>query len=592
MVNKKVIFLTIFVFLIQRNFCEINFLRKLYLDKKLVEISSSTVENLNCYDEIIKNLTIVESCIDKGKIELVEEYFEKLKLCYPLVQLINFRLGEYYFLLKDYKSAKRYFEECVKNDSQFHEARKYLAKICFILKDYNDAYKHYNILSWFKPDEEVLYTASFLANRIGINSKLQEIKFSTLLTSTYTACNGIPEINVGVSTKDNGRLMKIDNVKFYVKGKFFIIDDKNKKILECEGNENNLWCIVYRTRLKRFGIISPFFKKEIRIDSKTLVVEPVENNATIVISEYGWFKNKFPQNNEYRGKLVIKHLTDQIVVINRVKLDEYLYSVVAKEIGKDNPYEALKTQAVVARTVALYRKKDKLHKYFDVCSGQHCQVYSGVKDECIDVINAVNDTIGEVVVNNGKLVHTFFHANCGGVFSNKFYSDETVISDIAEDKNYEIKDLYQWYLFPPRLFCAPSEYVHPGFSRWLRVVRKNVLSEYLNKKYNIGVLKNIEIISRKKNGYVTKLKIVGSKKTVVLNKEHRIRNIVPLGPLRSTSFIIEYNRNNDTYYFWGAGWGHGVGMCQSGVSNLAFQGENYINIIKHYYPETEVKKIY
>jgi SpoIID/LytB domain protein len=88
------------------------------------------------------------------------------------------------------------------------------------------------------------------------------------------------------------------------------------------------------------------------------------------------------------------------------------------------------------------------------------------------------------------------------------------------------------------------------------------------------------------------MKIVGSKKTVVLSKEHLIRNIAPLGPLRSASFIIEYNKNTDEFYFFGAGWGHGVGMCQSGVSNLAKQGENYVNVIKHYYPDVEIKKLY
>ena len=78
----------------------------------------------------------------------------------------------------------------------------------------------------------------------------------------------------------------------------------------------------------------------------------------------------------------------------------------------------------------------------------------------------------------------------------------------------------------------------------------------------------------------------------MLKAEHKIRNIVPAGPLRSASFMIEYNKNNDSYYFWGAGWGHGVGMCQSGVINLAEQGENYVNIIQHYYPGTEIKKLY
>ena len=124
------------------------------------------------------------------------------------------------------------------------------------------------------------------------------------------------------------------------------------------------------------------------------------------------------------------------------------------------------------------------------------------------------------------------------------------------------------------------------------VIKKSDLSKILNNHLNIGELKNIEILSRSNSGYVTKIKLFGKKQNIVISKESVIRKIFFAEGLRSTAFLLEYNKNIDSYYFWGAGWGHGIGMCQDGSCGLAQRGENYISIIKHYYPETDVLKIY
>jgi stage II sporulation protein D len=588
----KFVFIYFYIFfVIELSFAVDNVfdLRTNYLTKKLVSISSFSETEFEEKDNIIKNLTLFEYYIDKNDLEHAKVYYELLKSCYPVNQLVNYRLGKYYFKEQDCVHAKECFEQCVKNDSQFHEARKYLSQICFKIKEYEQALKHSRVITYFKPDKETLKIYDCLIDyfRNKTNNNVEK-KFTEI--ENFEIISNSPLIDVGISTKDNGTLMKIDCIKFFVSNNFEVYDDKNKKILFCEGGEKNLWTIVYRTKLGKLCIISPYLNKETRISAKYLIIKPLEEKDTIFVSEYKWFKNSFPQDCEYRGVVIVKHLKDQIVVVDRVKLDEYLYSVVAEEIGKDKLSEALKTQAVVARTVTLFRKKIKIHKYFDICRGQHCQVYSGVKKETEEVINAVNSTVGEVVIKNDVLQDLFFHANCGGL-TKRYWGKDEFISDV-EDKDYNSKNIYYWYLTPPKLWCGPSEYVHPGFSRWVRVVEKSLLEKYLDGKYKIGKLKDIQIISRDVNFYIEKIKIIGSKKKVVLSKEHLIRNIVPLGALRSSSFILEYNKNTDEFYFFGAGWGHGVGMCQSGVSNLAKQGENYVNIIKHYYPDVEIKKLY
>ncbi len=576
---------------------EILFLRKMYLQKK---ISTTTVKQLeNSFfdypEDVVKNLILFEFYLDRNELSVALQYAQQLQPFYPINQLVNFRLGKKYFDEKKFEESTIWFEHCIKNDSQFHEARKFLAKNLYNLARYKEAYRHYNVLSWFKPDKEDLVVLEYLSSYVNQKPSQLQIQFSSITTTTEIL--NTPYIQVGISTKDNGKILRIDAVKFYVSDKFVILDDKDEKILECEGGTENEWTVVYRERIKSICIISPYLNKEYRKKSKFITIKPVSNNATIVVKEYKWFKSVFPINKEFRGVLVIKQFQDQIIVTNKLFLEEYLYSVVTKEIGKDKPEEALKTQAVVARTLALFRKYNNVHKHFDVCWGQHCQVYDGVKSESTSTIKAVKDTIGEVVVYNDKLVHPFFHANCGGITSSGeifgVYKEYLAsVCEVINTKTYEIQNLYYWYLFPPDIYCKQSTFVHAGFSRWCRVVEQQMLSKYLNEKYKIGKLNSIEILTRLPNGYITKIKLCGSNKNKILTKEHMIRNIVPYGPLRSTSFFIEYNENTKCYYFWGGGWGHGVGMCQSGVCNLAEQKENYVNIIKHYYPTTEVKKIY
>lgn len=597
------VFLIIFYSSCYLQVVDILTIRRKYLEGKLTDYHILQLETLqlDSLDTIFKNLILFEYYIDNLQIEKAENYAVVLSSFYPISQLVNFRLGENFFLSNKEKSVE-FFENCIKMDSRFHEARRNLAQAHYALKNYFQAYRHFNVFSWFNPDKEILKKLDYLSNHIelSVTNFSKEKKFTEVKSLVQNLEeNTIPYINVGISTKDNGNLMKIDCIKFYVSEDFSIYDENGRQILKAKGGFENEWKIVYRTALKSFGIISPNLNKEYRIKSKILFLTPQNLNSSFYISEYKWFKNVFPQKKEYRGEIIIKCLKEQIVIINRLPLEEYLYSVVPKEIGYDKPLEALKTQAVIARTVALYRKKHKIHKYFDVCCGQHCQVYEGISSEKDVTSYAVNNTIGEVVVhkNRHSLVNVYFHANCGGltISSENFYNDNFIIYESTY--NFDIKtdkELYCWYLLPEfyNLNCRGSDYVHWGTFRWLRVAKKDTISKHLNEKYKIGKLKDIIVVGRKRNLYISKLKIVGNKKIKILNKEHEIRNIIPNGSLRSSSFIIECNKNTNTYYFWGVGWGHGVGMCQSGSCNLANEGKNYIDIINHYYPDSEVKKIY
>ena len=270
----KLVFIYFYIFfVIELSFAVDNIfdLRTNYLAKKLVSISSFSETEFEEKDNIIKNLTLFEYYIDKNDLEHAKVYYELLKSCYPANQLVNYRLGKYYFKEQDYVHAKECFEQCVKNDSQFHEARKYLSQICFKIKEYEQALKHSRIITYFKPDKETLkiydYLIDYFRNKTNNNV---EKKFTEI--ENFEIISNSPLIDVGISTKDNGTLMKIDCIKFFVSNNFEVYDDKNKKILFCEGGEKNLWTIVYRTKLGKLCIISPYLNKETRISAKYLIL--------------------------------------------------------------------------------------------------------------------------------------------------------------------------------------------------------------------------------------------------------------------------------------------------------------------------------
>lgn len=593
-------------------------LRKKFLTGDLSVKNLLETQEFEGNDKLLSYLTLFEIYANEKNLDKMLEIQQKIGNNYPISQLTNYILGKYYYSNKKFKESAEKLAICVSNDSRFFEARDILANTCFHNNDYLQAYKHYNILSWFdkknkKIQKEICKLLEFPEIRQlpepQYNKNFSQNIITTISSQTLETLRLSPAIDVGISTFDNGNIYNIHRVLLKCSTDFYVLDDKNNIVFTCnyideqkkEKYKKDNWEFVLKHKLNYFAIVSPLLKKEIRIKSKYLTLRPKDKFATFVVLKYTNHKKEYHHYKEYRDEIILKNYKNKLIVINRTHIDFYLYGVVAKEIGADKPPEALKTQAVTARTFAIYNKNKKIHSQFNVCNGQHCQVYTGIRSDTQTIVEAVNSTIGEIIVNpKGKPLHSFFHANCGGITHTpqgvgwtKNNSYFTNVLDILEGENFN-KDtnLYYWYLIPPKLYCNTATTSHPGTSRWLRIADKKTLSKTINSKIKIGKLKEIKILERSSNHYVTKVKIIGSSRTITITGESKIRRIFFPTGLRSSSFLLEYNKNNDMYYFWGAGWGHGVGMCQDGICGLAEQGKNYINILQHYYPGVEIKKIY
>ena len=271
------------------------------------------------------------------------------------------------------------------------------------------------------------------------------------------------------------------------------------------------------------------------------------------------------KERKYRGNFdIIKTHEGRLVLVNRLPVEEYIQGVLYHEISHRWPMEAIKAQAVAARTYALYQMEVNTQNDFDVTNDIYSQVYGGRTSERYRTNLAVKRTQGEILVFQGKILPAYFHATCGGATEN-----------VRELWNHD-------GLAPLRgvrcHFCADSPHFH-----WKKNFRLKDLQDKLNAAgYHLGLIKEINILERNRSERIKNLEIItrDGKTTSISGKD--FRNIVGPNNIRSTNFEIFMKG----YYvdIVGKGWGHGVGLCQWGARGLAMKRYSYKGILEYYYP--------
>lgn len=267
----------------------------------------------------------------------------------------------------------------------------------------------------------------------------------------------------------------------------------------------------------------------------------------------------------FRGEVdIIKTPDLKLMVVNRLGIEAYLYGVLYHEVSHRWPYEALKAQAIAARTYALYQKsvmKDK-DKDYDVTADIYSQVYGGRTNEKYRTNRAVDLTKGRVMIYKGEIFPAYFHATCGGFTENA--SNLWKIS-LGALKGVECK------------FCKKSRHFN-----WKRKIRLTDLEAALKKAgYTAKGITAIKIESRNRSNRINNLIITSaSGELKIPGKDFRMA----AGPnlLRSNNYDV--NILGDTAVFKGIGWGHGVGMCQWGAYFMSRKGCKARDILRHYYP--------
>jgi SpoIID/LytB domain protein len=329
-------------------------------------------------------------------------------------------------------------------------------------------------------------------------------------------------------------------------------------------------------------------------------------------------------------------------LINIVPLEEYLASVISSEMSAEAPLEFLKAQAVIARSwlVAMLAKKKTVkplpelkskneivvwkdvndHEGFDVCADDHCQRYQGItRIASANVEAAIKDTRGLFLVCGKEICDARYYKCCGGItdifssaWEDKTFSYLQSVTDHSE-KHIPIqseKDVKSWLQSRPPAYCNTTDkkiltkimtsfdQETLDFYRWRIIYKRRELEEIIRKKtgMDLGRLENLIPIARGPSGRIYKLKIEGSKKTVLVGKELEIRRWLSPTHLLSSAFVVSTKRGADgsvsRFILDGGGWGHGVGLCQIGAAVMANKGFKAEDILAHYFTGVALQKLY
>ncbi|MBN2807311.1 MAG: SpoIID/LytB domain-containing protein [Prolixibacteraceae bacterium] len=378
----------------------------------------------------------------------------------------------------------------------------------------------------------------------------------------------------------------------------------------------------------------------------TLELVPADELATFVLQQvkigidFHWEQE---EAQEFEGILKLQPEQGEVRAVNRIPLEKYLKSVIASEMSAMNDLNLLKAHAIVSRSwlmaqlfknqgyepatepqstpdeiIKWYDRED--HSSFDVCADDHCQRYQGIsKIISKQAEAAVLTTRGQFLLYEGKICDARFSKCCGGIteaFETTWQAikvpyltpviDAPVNNDLSK---YMAND--DWFTTSPEAYCNTSDpevlnqvlidfdRSTTNFFRWKVDLPGPYLSELLQRKSGIdfGEIIDLRPIERGQSGRISRLQIAGTKQSIVVGKELEIRKWLSESHLYSSAFIVEKlsseNPGSPTgFRLHGAGWGHGVGMCQIGAAVMSRKGFQYTDILQHYFRGAVVNKLY
>jgi stage II sporulation protein D len=578
-----------------------------------------------------------------GKAKEAAALITKAARSAPGQPLNDYYLGTAYEKLGDENAAAEAYKRAVGADSYFYEGRSTLARSYLRLHRYNDAWKHLQKLVEADP-------GSKLARKM--LEKIRPMLSRSVDAAITPALGGgpvaaamagaaapvyetepwdakVPALRVGVSSTQMGRPRARQAATVHGNGSWKAVDPKTGRVLLTAdaGVPWTLRLVPGKKTKKKKGRSRLEFRsadgKVAAVPGDIVLLKGLEPAASLLTLEDD------PEHapRAFRGDLELALFGGRktIRVVNIVGLEDYTHGVVSAEMPQRAPFEALKSQAVVARTHALFIKTvTKRHRKegYDICDEQHCQVYGGRNAETERTRSVVVETRGRVATYDGKPAHVIYSSHCGGRtqsgtdigWGNVPYWKSVEDSDEHEAPPASPLELRRWLSDWPKGFDRPSSYVYPAHARWTRAIPAKDLEEKLNRKFKIGKLKGLRVLRRVPSGHVEALLIVGSKKNKKLSDEMDIRSLLGVGSLRSTLFVVdtEYRKEQppapkaakgkkavkpapvlvpETFVFRGGGWGHAVGLCQSGAMGRAEAGQSYEAIIKAYFKGVELGKL-
>ena len=443
---------------------------------------------------------------------------------------------------------------------------------------------------------------------------------------------GIPLIKVGIMAEKEIFLsltgdFLLEGFATVITGKCKVLKKKNSIFLENE---------------EKHIINSPGFKLvPVNYEKGRFVLSEV----TIGI-DFHWERK---EDQLFIGNLNFFLSDDKIQVINEVSIEDYLMSVISSEMSATASISLLKAHAVISRSWLLaqvqknrnlweknqnypttFRTDEELirwydredHHFFDVCADDHCQRYQGITRTTTPVVyQAVTETHGEILSFEGEICDARYSKCCGGVtelFENVWEPvNHPYLQKIADNdqlpEGFSLELEYEehaklWIKGKPEVFCNSSDkkvlkqvlnnydLETNDFFRWKVVYSQEELSELIRTRTGVdfGTITDLIPVERGCSGRLIKLKIVGSLRIMTIGKELEIRKTLSSSHLYSSAFIVEkqVSEGRLTFTLKGAGWGHGVGLCQIGAAVMGDKGYTYREILLHYFKGVDFRKMY
>lgn len=374
--------------------------------------------------------------------------------------------------------------------------------------------------------------------------------------------------------------------------------------------------------------------------------EPMDVNASFELHRvtigigFHWQRN---ESQRFQGTLHLIVDDGKLTAINLIPAETYLTSVISSEMSATAPGELLKAHAVISRSWLLANLADNAgpslasssskggslvwyerdaHIRFDVCADDHCQRYQGITRATTgEARQAVAQTVGEVLTYEDRICDARFSKCCGGAFEEFQYCwantprpylrhgrdwTEASLPDLTQEAEAE-----RWIRSTPPAFCRTTDHgllarilnnydqETPDFYRWHVAYTQEELTALIHQRTGVdyGNIIDLEPIARGTSGRLWQMRITGTRLSRVIGKELEIRRTLSPTHLYSSAFIVDktdYRPDGlpGRFLLTGAGWGHGVGLCQIGAAVMATEGYNYRDILQHYYKGADIRRIY
>lgn len=357
------------------------------------------------------------------------------------------------------------------------------------------------------------------------------------------------------------------------------------------------------------------------------------------------------ENQRFSGSARFIIEDGKLTIVNVLPVEDYLLSVISSEMSAHASLELLKAHAVISRSwlLAQIRKNKALadsgtkysactqtdderikwydredHLNFDVCADDHCQRYQGVtRQSTPKVAEAIAATRGQVLMYDGELCDARFSKCCGGVFEEfencwepRHYVYLRARLDDVDEENFpdlnNEDNAQKWIEGRPDAFCNTSDasilsqvlnnydQETTDFYRWTVHYTQDEISALVRERSGIdfGQIIDLQPVERGTSGRLVRMRFVGTRRTMVIGKELEIRRTLSKSHLYSSAFTVERHDVDPTtgvpaaFTLRGAGWGHGVGLCQIGAAVMGARGYDYASILRHYFPDSTLDRLY